>query len=1000
MASRSSSSKHPSSQWKSASSITQAGNKKIGGTLGPVINSGANNKGTFGSTNSSSTRKLKIKPFSRPPSLPNNFYDRTSSILLEATLAILRHEPLYYYDPEEMSTATSIASSATHSSTLSTGSVTRSGSPTSTSSLLTSSAGGAGTNEKRPISREELYKSVEDLCIHKFGPKLYQQVASAINDAAMESLSRLSTTAGAHVVRDDSANSSTHSVVIGFPSLPPPNLAESVLQNIQKIYREYTDYLFFVRSIFLYLDRSYVLQQQQNLLLLIAQQSSQHHPHHHHQQQQQRAKPLWEVGIDSLKEHMTRGTSKSKSLIRVASVLIHSLLQLIERDRDGEIVDRTLLRDSVRMLSELHLYQECFITPLLDTSATYYSKEGIRVIGTTDSDIASFLKHVETRLDQCQEACVEYLEPLDSINNIITTPSYTTGTMPPSPAASNAKLESSTTTLSGRYHGYVEPTGLDPLCTVSPFDSPFFFAPSFFCINRTRKALLAVVENNMLKPHVDVILSPKNCFPLFQDKDRILPNVRRMYLLLSRIGYQEQLKDAFYKYARHSGLDIVQEKASAANVNDQCDVVAKLLRWKSDLDYALVEAFDSQESFQLTIRDVLEFVVNVRGHKMSEWLAKHVGSVLKASKGKQDMVAGDDVEATLEQIMVLFRRLHAKDIFEAFYQKDLSKRLLQGKSSSIDLERTFLSKLKAECGTAYTSKMEGMFKDMDLSRDIISQYSDFALRDAAALNSRPTVEMDVQVLTTGYWPQFPQQKSIKLPEELKVHVSRFENYYDNKYQGRRITWQYSLCNCLVKANFPGKKVELLVSLYQALVLRCFNDHDTLSIPQIMEQTGIEDRAEVERLLHSLTTGKQGTRVLIMKPSADGTDMKVDSRSSNKKSISDTDEFCYNSRFTSKLNRLKIPTVHAKDIGSDADNSAKIHEAASRDRAYLIDAAIVRIMKARKTMPHRDLMGEVMNQVKHVSRPTPTEIKKRIEGLMEREYLERDASDKSVYNYLA
>jgi cullin-4 len=385
---------------------------------------------------------------------------------------------------------------------------------------------------------------------------------------------------------------------------------------------------------------------------------------------------------------------------------------------------------------------------------------------------------------------------------------------------------------------------------------------------------------------------------------------------------------------------------------------------------------------------------------MSEWLAKHVDSVLKASKGKQDMVAGDDVEATLEQIMVLFRRLHAKDIFEAFYQKDLSKRLLHGKSSSIDLERTFLSKLKAECGTAYTSKMEGMFKDIDLSRDIISQYSDFALRDAAASNSRPAVEMDVQVLTTGYWPQFPQQKSIKLPEELKVHVSRFENYYDSKYQGRRITWQYSLCNCLVKANFPGKKVELLVTLYQALVLRCFNDHDTLSIPQIMEQTGIEDRAEVERLLHSLSTGKPGTRVLIMKSSADGMDMKADSRTSNKKSISDTDEFCYNSRFTSKLNRLKIPALYAKDIGSDADNSAKIHEAASRDRAYLIDAAIVRIMKARKTMPHRDLMGEVMNQVKHVSRPTPTEIKKRIEGLMEREYLERDASDKSVYNYLA
>lgn len=427
----SSSSSNPSSQWKLSSSRT--GYNKSEGILGPVIKTGAHSKGSFGSTNSSSSRKLKIKPFSRPPSIPNNFYDRTSSILLEATLAILRHEPLYYYDPEEtavsISSATSIASSTT----------TRSGSPTS--SLLTS-PGGASNNEKRPISREELYKSVEDLCIHKFGPKLYQQVASAINDAAMESLSRLSTAAGAHVVKEGNA-------IIGFPSLPPPDLAEAVLQNIQKIYREYIDYLFFVRSIFLYLDRSYVLQQQQNLLLLLAQQDSQHHP----QQQQQRAKPLWEVGIDSLKEHMTRCTSKSESLICVASVLIHSLLQLIERDRDGEIVDRTLLRDSVRMLSELHLYQDGFITPLLDTSATYYAKEGIRVMGTTDSDVASFLKHVETRLDQCQEACVEYLEPFDTVHNTITPSFTTTGTVTPPSPASNAKVESSTATLTGRYHG-------------------------------------------------------------------------------------------------------------------------------------------------------------------------------------------------------------------------------------------------------------------------------------------------------------------------------------------------------------------------------------------------------------------------------------------------------------------------------------------------------------------------------------------------------------------
>lgn len=35
-----------------------------------------------------------------------------------------------------------------------------------------------------------------------------------------------------------------------------------------------------------------------------------------------------------------------------------------------------------------------------------------------------------------------------------------------------------------------------------------------------------------------------------------------------------------------------------------------------------------------------------------------------------------------------------KDVFEAFYKKDLAKRLLLGKSASVDAEKSMLSKLK------------------------------------------------------------------------------------------------------------------------------------------------------------------------------------------------------------------------------------------------------------------------------------------------------------------
>ena len=63
-----------------------------------------------------------------------------------------------------------------------------------------------------------------------------------------------------------------------------------------------------------------------------------------------------------------------------------------------------------------------------------------------------------------------------------------------------------------------------------------------------------------------------------------------------------------------------------------------------------------------------------------------------------------------------------KDVFEAFYKDDLAKRLLFGKSASIDAEKSMLSKLKQECGSMFTKNFEGMFKDMNYSKEIMNQF--------------------------------------------------------------------------------------------------------------------------------------------------------------------------------------------------------------------------------------------------------------------------------------
>lgn len=74
----------------------------------------------------------------------------------------------------------------------------------------------------------------------------------------------------------------------------------------------------------------------------------------------------------------------------------------------------------------------------------------------------------------------------------------------------------------------------------------------------------------------------------------------------------------------------------------------------------------------------------------------------------------EELERLMDKVMVLFRFIHGKftinnifcfcefltdsfvgkDVFEAFYKKDLAKRLLLGKSASVDAEKSLLSKLK------------------------------------------------------------------------------------------------------------------------------------------------------------------------------------------------------------------------------------------------------------------------------------------------------------------
>ncbi|XWS19848.1 hypothetical protein CRYUN_Cryun31cG0051900 [Craigia yunnanensis] len=640
---------------------------------------------------------------------------------------------------------------------------------------------------------EKLYQAVNNLCLHKMGGSLYQRIEKECEEHISVAL---------------------RSLVGQSPDLVV------FLSLVEKCWQDLCDQMLMIRGIALYLDRTYV-------------------------KQTPNVRSLWDMGLQLFRKHLSLSPE-------VEHKTVTGLLRMIESERLGEAVDRTLLNHLLKMFTALGIYSESFEKPFLECTSEFYAAEGMKFM--QESDVPDYLKHVEMRLHEEHERCVLYLDAL------------------------------------------------------------------------TRKPLIAMAERQLLERHILAIL--EKGFMMLMDGHRI-EDLQRMYSLFSRVNALESLRQALSSYIRRTGQGIVMDEEEKDK-----DMVPSLLEFKALLDSILEESFSKNEAFCNTLKDAFEHLINLRQNRPAELIAKFLDEKLRAgNKGTSE----EELEGTLDKVLVLFRFIQGKDVFEAFYKKDLAKRLLLGKSASIDAEKSMISKLKTECGSQFTNKLEGMFKDIELSKEINESFK----QSSQARTKLPSgIEMSVHVLTTGYWPTYPPM-DVRLPHELNVYQDIFKEFYLSKYSGRRLMWQNSLGHCVLKADFPKGKKELAVSLFQTVVLMLFNDAQKLSFQDIKDSTGIEDK-ELRRTLQSLACGK--VRVLQKLPKG--------------RDVEDDDSFIFNEGFTAPLYRIKVNAIQMKET---VEENTSTTERVFQDRQYQVDAAIVRIMKTRKVLSHTLLITELFQQ---------------------------------------
>ena len=359
------------------------------------------------------------------------------------------------------------------------------------------------------------------------------------------------------------------------------------------------------------------------------------------------------------------------------------------------------------------------------------------------------------------------------------------------------------------------------------------------------------IMNPLMKTCLGVLVTDHSTllrdeFQVLLDTDR-QEDLARMYKLLARIiDGLEPLRTKFEAHVRKSGLAAVEKVAIEGENMEPKTYVDTLLEVHSQYQQLVDNAFNGESEFVRSLDNACKEFVNrnkvcVTGSTRSpELLAKYTDTLLKKS-GKSAEEA--DLEASLIQIMTVFKYIEDKDVFQKFYSRMLAKRLVHSSSASEDAETSMIGKLKEACGYEYTNKLQRMFQDIQISADLNSNFKEWVSKALDEEEMKRTVDSNYHILGTGFWPLTAPATNFYPPADIVKTYDRFQSFYFDKHNGRKLTWLWQLCKGEIKANYiKNSKIPytFMVSTYQMAILLLFNDSDTVTYEDMQKATALSN----------------------------------------------------------------------------------------------------------------------------------------------------------------
>lgn len=510
---------------------------------------------------------------------------------------------------------------------------------------------------------------------------------------------------------------------------------------------------------------------------------------------------------------------------------------------------------------------------------------------------------------------------------------------------------------------------------------------------RSKRVLLETMHLVLIKQHAQDMYDQ---FIKLLERNEI-EHILRMYKLLARVPSTLQaLADSLEAFIKQEAAQAIKDlKTSTESLESQADkptrrpaqaavnpktYVHLLILLYQKFNDVVFTSFKKDPLFIKSLDSACRHFVNVNviatptiksSSRSAEFLARYADGFLKATSKE-----AETEDMTADNMVLILKFIEDKDVFENHYRRLLAKRLINSNTKSDELEEGILQKLQEGNSLEFTSKITKMFQDMKSSEDL-----KIRVRDIIGYN--PAVgDFNPLILAQSMWPFVHNEDyNLKIAPELMSTIDVVQSEYGKKHSGRNLQWLWNHGKNEVKANLSRKGKPpfiFTVSNVQLMILLTFNKDATHTYQQLLETVGVSSN-----VLDAHLTPFVKFKLIEQSPAGP-------EHFNNPQTA-----FTIVSEYKSKKLKVNfVSSIRNEQKQEEDETTREIDES----RKNYLTASIVRIMKARKTMKHNDLVNEVLLQAHSRFRAKLIDLKRAIEYLLDKEYIARREGD--TFEYLA